>query len=105
MIILQKARLWLSIKPVYEPAEEAASESARLAGFRVLLHETRGRDTEVCLASRFPIRSAGPVNLFDQPIGEAYQPADSHLLRFDLDAGGILAVSIDVDFDALAAEN
>ena len=95
----------IDLKPVYEPAEEGAPESARLAGFRVLLHETRGRDTEVRLASRFPIRSAGPVNLFDQPAGESYQPIDSHLLKFDLDAGGILAVRIDVDFDALAAES
>lgn len=91
----------LDLKPVYEPAAEgAAPESARLAGLRVLLHETSRKKSAVTIRSLLPIRAAAPVDLFDRPSGEPYEPADPHTLTVKLAAGEILAVRLDVDFGA-----
>ena len=95
----------IDLKPVYEPAAEgAAPESARLAGFRVLLHETRRKKTTVTIASRLPLRSAAPANLFDRPTGEPCELVDPHTFKAELPAGAILALRLDVDFDAAGAE-
>ncbi|MBO7725477.1 MAG: hypothetical protein J6S40_03325 [Thermoguttaceae bacterium] len=93
----------IDLKPVYETASDGA-ESERLTGFRLLLQETRRKKTAVTITSRLPIRAAVPVNLFDQPTGEPYELVDPHILRAELAAGAILAVRLDVDFDAVAAE-
>ena len=85
-------------------AEGAAPESARLAGFRVLLHETRRKKTTVTIASRLPLRSAAPANLFDRPTGEPCELVDPHTFKAELPAGAILALRLDVDFDAAGAE-
>ncbi len=90
------------LKPVYEPVPEGADPaSARLTGFRMLLHETGGKRTEVRVRTGFPISAACPVNLYDQPLEDAYELTDPHSLTLKLKAGEILFVRIDVDFDAL----
>ena len=93
------------LKPVYEtPTEDAESspepDPPRLAGFRILLHETAGKKTQARLRTRLPIASAAECDLFDRPQTDPLQLEDEHSFTLPLDPGELQFIRIDIDFNA-----